>query len=58
MVPLPAITSRLPLPPSSRVDELKLGLIVLTPRASQFSRYLLSNVGSFKKDKNVRADEV
>jgi hypothetical protein len=31
VVSLPAITSRLPLPPSSRVDELKLGLIVLTP---------------------------
>jgi hypothetical protein len=26
-------------------------------RASQFSRYLLRNVGSFKKDKNVRADD-
>jgi hypothetical protein len=27
-------------------------------RASQFSRYLLRNIGSFDRDKNVRADAV
>jgi hypothetical protein len=40
------------------VVNYKVKLQYLHGQESQFSRYLLINVGSFKKDKHERADDV